>query len=319
MIAAAADRLVYGVFGLSTASKSAQALHFFIYDSVKILLLLYVMILIIGVVRTYVPAGRVRMWMAGRHRIVTYLAAACFGALTPFCSCSSIPIFISFIAAGVPLGAAFAFLVTSPLLNEYLAILMFGYFGAKITLAYILFGLALGIAAGAIADAMRWERHLAADLTAQDANNHTTSYASFSSRLRYGQSEAGDIVKKLWVWVLAGVGIGALIHGFVPEAWIHGALEATGVFSVPLATLLGVPVYANCVAVVPIAVVLFEKGLPLGTALAFMMATASLSLPEAVILRRAMDIRLIIIFFGLVALGIVAIGYAFNWLATVLV
>ncbi|MFH1722968.1 MAG: permease [Candidatus Altiarchaeota archaeon] len=312
------DWLTYSILGLSSDSLMGSAVNFFVYDSIKIIFLLYVMVFAIGVVRTFISQDKVKDWMAGKNRLVTYFAASGFGALTPFCSCSSIPIFISFIRAGIPLGAAFAFLVTSPLLNEYLAILMLSFFGWKITVAYILFGLALGITAGFLSDAFNWEKHLVEDIVAEEGKQGAKEIKGMGSRISYGVNEASSIVKKLWIWVLVGVGVGAFIHGFVPEEWIHKVINSTGILSVPLATIVGIPIYANCIAVVPIAVVLFQKGVPLGTALAFMMATASLSLPEAVILRRAMKIRLILLFFGIVGAGIVFIGYVFNVLETLL-
>jgi uncharacterized membrane protein YraQ (UPF0718 family) len=311
MIEYFSDWLVYTVIGLDSGSRLGQALHFFVYDSVKILLLLFFMISIIGVFRTYVSPNQIRKWMGSKTHGLSYLAASLFGVVTPFCSCSSIPIFMSFIKAGMPLGPTFSFLVTSPLINEYLVVLMMGFFGLKITGMYVFFGILLGVAAGVIASHIGLEKHLVEDFK----NNQTieeTIYNNFKERIRYGLYEAKSIVKKLWAWVLFGVGIGAVIHGFIPEETIQSILDSTGPFSVPLAALIGIPIYANCSAVVPIAVVLFQKGVPLGTALAFMMATAALSLPEAIILRRIMKLPLIVAFFSMVGAGIILIGYLLN-------
>jgi len=316
MLSEICSQILY-TMGVSPESGLGQALHFFIYDSVKILLLLFSMITVIGILRSYIPRKRFREWVSKARYGTGYVLAAAFGSLTPFCSCSSIPIFISFLETGIPLGPTFTFLVTSPLINEYLAVLMLGFFGWKITAAYIISGMTLGIAAGVLINHLDVEDQIREDLISPQEERRQ-EYPGFMDRVRYGLNEARDIVKKLWIWVLVGVGIGALIHGYIPQKTIQGVLQRTGVFSVPLAALIGIPIYANCSAVVPIALVLFEKGMPLGTALAFMMATAALSLPEAGILRRAMKTRLIILFFGLVGTGIIITGYVFNLLAGML-
>jgi len=296
--------LVYSFLGLKD-SALGETLHFFIYDSVKIILLLFVMISIIGFLRTYIPRKRIKELLSKRKGL-SYLLASLFGAITPFCSCSSIPIFISFLEAGVPLGPAFAFLITSPLINEYLAILMLGFFGWKITLVYILLGIMLGTISGIIISRLRMENQIVKDLVS--SSEDTREFKNPRGRIDYGISEAVTIVKKLWMWVLLGVGIGAVIHGFVPEEFIQNVINQAGLLSVPIAAIIGIPIYANCSAVVPIALVLFRKGVPLGTALAFMMATAALSIPEAIILRRAMKIGLILLFFGIVSGGIILLG-----------
>jgi len=314
MLESICDWLVYSFLGLKD-SALGESLHFFIYDSVKIILLLFVMISIIGFLRTYIPQKKIKGWLS-RKRGLSYLIASLFGAITPFCSCSSIPIFISFLEAGIPLGPAFAFLVTSPLINEYLAVLMLGFFGWKITLAYIVLGILLGMASGIVIGRMGMENQIVKDLISRSEEDK--EFKNLRSRVDYGINEAINIVRKLWLWVLLGVGIGAVIHGFVPEEFIQNAMNRAGILSVPIAAIMGVPIYANCSAVVPIALVLFRKGLPLGTALAFMMATAALSLPEAVILRRAMKIRLILLFFGIVCGGIILLGYVFNTLQGIL-
>jgi uncharacterized membrane protein YraQ (UPF0718 family) len=313
MIQSFCDWLVYSALGVARGSALGGALSFFFYDSIKIILLLYLMIAVIGILRTYVSPRKIKGWLSGRHRIFGYVVAALFGAVTPFCSCSSIPIFMSMIRAGVPLGPAFSFLVTSPLINEYLVVLMLGFFGLKVSVAYVLFGLLLGVFSGLFMNRLNVGRFIVEDFRMPE-NGMEVEYRRFSERVSYGLSEAAAIAKSLWLWVLLGVGVGALIHGFVPEKFIQSVLEKTGAFSVPLAVIIGVPLYANCAAIVPIAVVLFEKGVPLGTALAFMMATAALSLPEAVILRRVMRIQLIALFFGTVAVGITLVGYLFNFL-----
>ncbi len=308
------DWAVYDLLGLAPEATFTAVVHFFLYDTVKILFLLFFLIALIGVIRTYLPRKTIRRWMS-RQGILANLAAAAFGAVTPFCSCSSIPLFLGFLEGGVPLGVTFSFLVTSPLINEYLVVLMVGFFGWKITGLYVLSGLFIGVAAGLVLGRMNLEPQLEPDLIGKRAQGSDEPvYARFKDRLRFGLNESVSIVKRIWVWVLAGVGLGAVIHNYVPQEAVQNIINKTGVFSVPIAVLLGVPMYGSCAAIVPIAIVLFQKGIPLGTALALMMAIAALSLPEAVMLRRAMRLKLILLFFGITAAGIVFTGYFFNFL-----
>lgn len=314
MLSHTADLLVFELLGFDPESRLGGAVHFFVYDTLKIFLLLAVMIFIIGVVRTWLPEHKLRRWM-GRGGLGGNVVAAIFGAITPFCSCSSIPIFISLLKAGVPLGVTFSFLITSPIINEYLVILMAGEFGVPITVAYVLSGLLIGVVAGAVLGRMKLERFLESDLIAS-ANLETEIVDhTWKTRLRFGWNEAASVIRQIWLWVLVGVGIGAFIHNYVPQDTIHNLIHATGIFSVPIATVLGVPMYGSCAAIVPIAVVLFEKGIPLGTALAFMMAMAALSLPEAIMLRRVMRLGLIALYFGITTLAIIFTGYLLNALA----
>jgi len=312
--------ILYSAIGLNPEIKWVESLDFFIYDSIKIILLLFVMISIIGFLRTYLPQNEVKKWISGKKYGFNNLIAACFGAITPFCSCSSIPIFLSFLRAGVPLGVTFSFLITSPLVNEYLVVLMLGFFGWKITLAYVISGILIGVICGLVLGRMKLEKYLVEDLiSANNKAGKEIKYNSIQKRIIFGLNEALSIIKKLWIWVLVGVGIGAVIHNYVPSEVIQSVVSKGGIFAVPLVVILGVPMYGSCAAIVPIAVVLFEKGVPLGTALAFMMAIAALSLPEAVILRRAMKLKLIAIFFGIVALAIILTGYLYNILQVILV
>lgn len=308
------DQLLYRLFELDPESKLTAALHFFLYDTIKIFLLLAVMIFAIGVIRTWLPEDRLKRWM-GRGGLWGNCIAALFGAITPFCSCSSIPIFISLLKAGVPLGVTFSFLITSPIINEYLVILMVGEFGTPITLAYVGSGLLIGTLGGALLGQLKLEKLLEADIIAAAHTDAEIIEHSLVTRLRYGWDEAVSVIRQIWLWVIVGVGIGAFIHNYVPQETIHSLMEATGIFSVPIATVLGVPMYGSCAAIVPIAVVLFQKGIPLGTALAFMMAMAALSLPEAIMLRRTMRLKLIAIYFGITTLAIIFTGYLLNTLA----
>lgn len=314
LLEATANRLVYDLAGLDPDTKFGAALHFFVYDTLKIFLLLAVMIFAIGVLRTWLPEQRLREWM-NRGGIWGNLVAALFGAITPFCSCSSVPIFISLLKAGVPLGVTFSFLITSPIINEYLVILMAGEFGIPVTLAYVASGLFIGTAAGAILGKMKLRHLLERDFIQSNQNESQPTQFNFLLRLRYGIDESISVIRQIWLWVIVGVGIGAFIHNYVPQETIHALIETTGIFSVPLATTLGVPMYGSCAAIVPVAVVLFQKGIPLGTALAFMMAMAALSLPEAIMLRRTMHLQLIALYFGITTLAIIFTGYLLNALA----
>jgi len=305
---------------MSVESSVAQALHFFLYDSIKILALLFVMISVIGTLRTFLPRERIKAWLA-RSKGVGHLLAALFGAVTPFCSCSSIPIFFGFLESGIPLGVTFSFLITSPLVNEYLVVVMLGMFGWKITLAYVISGIGIGVITGLILGRMKLERFLMPDVVPVEEKGSCgrVEYGgNFAKRVRFGLREAASIVKRMWLWILLGVGVGAVIHNYVPQSVVEQTMQRTGIFSVPLAVAIGVPLYGSCVAIVPIALALFDKGFPLGTALAFMMAVAALSLPEAIMLRRAMRVRLILIFFGITSLAIVLTGYVFNFLQGIL-
>ncbi len=313
MLLKSIDWLVYSLLGLEASSPWTGVLHFFLYDTIKIFLLLAVMIFAIGVLRSYLSQEKLKRWMSSGGVLGNGIAAI-FGALTPFCSCSSIPIFISLLKAGVPLGVTFSFLITSPIINEYLVILMAGEFGVPITVAYVISGLLIGTIGGAILGKLKLDRFLEQDILQGSSEKGEPAFSNFSSRLRYGVDESISVIRQIWVWVLVGVGIGAAIHNFVPQESIHHLMQITGIFSVPIATILGVPMYGSCAAIVPVAVVLFEKGIPLGTALAFMMAMAALSLPEAIMLRRTMKLALIAVYFGITTIAIMFTGYLLNYL-----
>ena len=312
------DWLIFGIIGLNPDSRLGQSVNFFVYDSIKILFLLFSLIFIIGILRTYLPHHKIKKWMH-RKGGAGNLFASLFGAVTPFCSCSSIPLFLGFLEAGIPLGVTFSFLITSPLINEYLVVLMLGFFGWKITAFYVLGGLFIGTFSGIILGRMNLERHLVSDLIKRrSVESEIAEISGFNNRIRYGLSESVGVVRKIWIWVLTGVAIGSLIHNYIPQEIMQAWIGKAGIFSVPIAVILGVPMYGSCAAIVPIAVVLFKKGIPLGTALAFMMAVAALSLPEAVMLRRAMKLKLIALFFAITTVSIITIGYVLNFLQSIL-
>jgi uncharacterized membrane protein YraQ (UPF0718 family) len=312
--------VTFEVFHLSSGTRLGESVQFFIYDAIKINLLLVGLIFVIALIRSYIPHQTMKKWMTIRGG-AGYFFAALFGAVTPFCSCSSIPIFIAFLKAGAPLGVLFSFLITSPIINEYLVVLMLGFFGWKITAAYVVSGMTIGIVSGMVLARMGLERFLVADFAAtmNGAPAADQKFATFRARIAFAWQEAWSILQKIWYWVLIGVAVGAAIHNYVPQSVIDSVISSTGIFSVPLAVLIGVPMYGSCAAIVPIAVALLQKGVPLGTALSFMMAIAALSLPEAIMLRRAMKLQLILTFFGITTLAIIFTGYLFNALQPYLI
>jgi len=310
-----AEWLTRHLLGLDPATRLGGSVAFFLYDSVKILLLLAVMMFVVGVLRTFLPMKKMRGWMSGR-RIWSYLGAALFGAVTPFCSCSSIPLFFGFLRAGIPLGVCLAFMVTSPVLNEYLFVLMAAEFGLGIAALYAIAGIVAGVSAGFLIGKSSLARQVEPDFDAEAPEDDASTCRGWKERAVFGVKESISILKSIWHWVLVGVAVGAFLHNYVPTEMIDNIVGKTGVFAVPLATILGVPLYGNCAAIVPIAVVLFEKGIPLGTALCFLMAVSALSLPEAILLRRALKLPLILAFFGVTAGAIMIIGTLLNLIAS---
>lgn len=313
---ALADRVVYGLLAME-AGRAAGALHFFLHETLKIGFLLLVVTHLMGLVQHAFPLERVRAAIAdGRFRGFEHLAASSFGAVTPFCSCSSIPLFIGFLQGGIPLGVTFSFLITSPLVNEVALALFLGMFGWKVTLVYAVSGIALGTALGFALGRLGLERWVEAwvwDLAAPAGGGPApASRLRGRELLRAVSRDAFSIFGKIGPYVVAGVGVGAAVHGYVPTGFFERWLSTTNPFAVPAAVLAAVPLYANAAGVIPIMEPLVDKGVPLGTALAFMMAVVGLSLPEAMILKKVMRPRLLATFFGSVAVSIVALGYGFN-------
>lgn len=319
MIQNFADWLVYVVFGLDAASHLAQAVNFFIYDTIKILILLFFISAIMGVVNAYFPIDRLRNFLTS-HKLYgfQYFFASLFGAITPFCSCSSIPLFIGFVKGGIPLGVTFAFLITSPLVNEVAVAMFLGAFGLKATLIYTLSGILLGMIGGFVLEQFKLERYLSAWVKQIQAQSETETEKweaeniKFIDRLPTILKDAWGIVRSVVLYVIIGIGIGAAMHGFVPEGFFETYLSADKWYSVPLAVIVAVPMYANAAGIVPVIQVFVAKGVPLGTAIAFMMGVVGLSLPEATLLKKVMTWRLIGIFFGVITLFIIISGYLFN-------
>lgn len=319
MIQTFADWLVYEVFGLSADTHLGSAVNFFFYDTIKIIILLFVISALMGAVNSYFPIERVRNFLTTRKLYgFQYLFAALFGAITPFCSCSSIPLFIGFVKGGIPLGVTFSFLITSPLVNEVAVAMFLGTFGLKATLIYAISGILLGTIGGFILEKFKLERYLSqwVKQIQVQSDKETTQWElehiSFIKRIPTILNDAWNIVRGVLIYVVIGIAIGAAMHGFVPEGFFETYLAKDNWYSVPLAVILAIPMYANAAGVVPIIQVFVAKGVPLGTAIAFMMGVVGLSLPEATLLKKVMTWRLIGIFFGVVALFIILLGYLFN-------
>lgn len=321
MIQQFADWLVYGVMGLDASSHLGVAVNFFFYDSIKIIILLFLISMLMGIVNAYFPIERLRNYLV-THRLygLQYLLASLFGAITPFCSCSSIPLFIGFVKGGIPLGVTFAFLITSPLVNEVAVAMFLGSFGVRTTIVYVVSGIVLGMLGGMVLGRMNLDRYLSGwirDIQRQSeaqADAWEAEKTSFLDRMPSIVRGSWNIVRGVLVYVLVGIGIGAAMHGFVPDGFFERYLAAGNWWSVPLAVILAVPMYANAAGIVPVIEVFVAKGVPLGTAIAFMMSVVGLSLPEATLLKKVMTWRLIGIFFGVVTVFIIISGYLFNWL-----
>lgn len=321
MIQQFADWLVYGIMGLDSASPLGTAVNFFFYDTIKILILLFFISVLMGIINAYFPIERLRNYLQ-THKMygLQYLLASIFGAITPFCSCSSIPLFIGFVKGGIPLGVTFAFLITSPLVNEVAVAMFLGSFGLKVTLIYVVSGILLGVIGGFVLGRMKlenqlsdWVRQIQAQATTE-AEAWEKEHTSFWKRLPSIVRNAWGIVRSVLIYILIGIGIGAFMHGFVPEGFFEQYMSKDNWFAVPLSVILAVPMYANAAGIVPVIEVFVAKGIPIGTAIAFMMAVVGLSLPEATLLKKVMKWRLIGIFFGTVTLFIILSGYLFNFL-----
>ncbi|ATB70860.1 permease [Sulfurospirillum diekertiae] len=307
------DYLVYGVFGLDASTQKAEVVHFFIFDTVKIYILLVLIIFAVSFLRTYFNTDKVRVYLQGKSEFTGNILAALFGIITPFCSCSAIPLFLGFMQARIPLGITFSFLISSPMNNEIAIALLFGLFGWKITALYIGFGLLVAILGGFIVGKLGMEKYVLIPVVPMSGDLKEVEITlTVKKRVKESWGYTLDILQKIYLYVMIGVGIGAFIHGYVPTELIVKYAGSNAWYSVPFAVLLGVPMYSNAAGVMPLIEVLTSKGMLLGTALSFMMAITALSLPEAMILKRILHVKLIALFFGIVALGIMGVGYLFN-------
>lgn len=313
------DYLTYGLIGLHAETHLGASVNFFIYDTIKILILLFLISSLMGLVNAYFPVDRLRIYLTTKKLYgFQYFFAALFGAITPFCSCSSIPLFIGFVKGGIPLGVTFAFLITSPLVNEVAVAMFLGLFGIKATLVYAISGIFMGTIGGFILGKFKLDRHLSDWVKEIQANSEQeseqweTDQTPFIDRLPIIIREGWGIVKSVLLYVIIGIAIGATMHGYVPENFFTAYLSADKWYALPLAVIAGVPMYGNAAGIVPVIQVFVAKGVPLGTALAFMMAVVGLSLPEATLLKKVMKWKLIGIFFGTITVFIILLGYLFN-------
>ncbi len=315
------DWLVYNMIGLSEQSQLGSALNFFIYDTIKILILLFLITFFMGIVNSYFPIERIRNFLS-RNKLygLEYLFASIFGAVTPFCSCSSVPLFIGFVKGGIPLGVTFAFLVTSPLINEVAIALFIGTFGLKVTIIYVISGILLGVTSGMILGKMKLEYLLTdwVNKVWQDSEKENDKFRaeklSFVKRIPFIANDAWGIIKSVAIYVVIGIAIGAGMHGYIPEGFFEQYIGKDTWYAIPLAVIIGVPMYANAAGIIPVIQVFVAKGIPIGTSISFMMAVVGLSIPEAILLKKVMTGKLIAIFFSVVAVCIIISGYLFNFL-----
>lgn len=308
-----ADAVVRGV-GMQEGRHLTEAVRFFIYEVPKVLLLLALVVFIVGIVRSYFSAERTRSMLGGKSLFAGNVLASLLGIVTPFCSCSAVPLFIGFVEAGIPLGVTFSFLIAAPMINEVAVVLLFGLFGWQTALLYVSAGLLIAIVVGFTIGKLGMERHVEEWVsqirsTTQVMDDGTIG---FRERLQTGFDAVRDIVGKVWPYLLVGIGVGAGIHGYVPENFLADMMGKSAWWSVPAAVLIGIPLYSNAAGIIPIMEALLAKGASLGTALAFMMSVIGLSLPEVIILRKVLKLPLIVAYVGVVGIGIVLVGYLFN-------
>ena len=310
-----ANWIAYSALELGEDSRFGESLAFFLYDVPKIMLLLSGMIFVIAIIRSFFSPERTRAMLGGKREGIGNVLAAMLGIVTPFCSCSAVPLFIGFVEAGIPLGVTFSFLVAAPTVNEVAAILLFGLFGWKVATIYIGAGLMVAIVAGFVIGRLNMERYVE-DFVWKVSRKHNAGEEKITwvERIERAWGSVKEIVGKVWLYVIIGIAVGAGIHGYVPEDALVSIMGKQAWWSVPAAVLLAVPLYSNAAGMIPVVGVLIEKGASLGTALAFMMSVIGLSLPEAVILRRVLKMPLLVTFFGVIAVAIITIGYLFNWI-----
>jgi uncharacterized membrane protein YraQ (UPF0718 family) len=304
--------LSFSLLGLNPDSRLGSAVQFFLYDTPKVMMLLVAVVFFVGIIRSFFTPQRTRRILSGHRQFAGHILAALLGVVTPFCTCSAVPLFIGFVTSGIPLGITFSFLISAPMVNEVALVLLFGLFGWKIALLYAGTGLSIALVAGWIIGRMRMEKHIESWVFESQVADVPEASMDWTERGRAGLQAVRDIVGKVWPFVILGIAVGAGIHGFVPEGFMASIMGRDAWWSVPVAVLLGVPMYSNAAGIIPIVQALLEKGAALGTVLAFMMSVIGLSLPEAIILRNVLKPRLIAVFFGVVAIGIMIVGYVFN-------
>jgi uncharacterized protein len=311
-----ANWIVYDVFNLTQSAHLTNAFLFFIFEVPKVLLLLLLIVFIVGIIRTYFSPERTRKMLGGKKLFTGNVFASLLGIVTPFCSCSAIPLFLGFVESGIPLGVTFSFLIAAPMINEIAVVLLFGLFGWQTTLLYISTGLFIAMLAGYVIGNLKLEKYVEKWVYEVKAGKIeiTEEKIYFNQRIQSGIEAVKEIVGKVWFYIVLGIAVGALIHGYVPENFMAGIMGKSAWWSVPAAVLIGVPMYSNAAGIIPIVQALLEKGASLGTVLAFMMSVIGLSLPETIILKKVLKIQLILIFVSVVAVGIIIVGFLFNLL-----
>lgn len=310
-----ADFVIDNIFGMVSGKHMTETLRFFIFEVPKVMLLLVLIIFGVGILRTYFTPEKTRRILEGKSLFTGNILASLLGIITPFCSCSAIPLFLGFVKAGVPLGVTFSFLIAAPMINEVALVLLVGLFGWKVALIYVGTGLTIAIVAGWLIGILGLEKYVADWVYKVEANHKDGIYVkpSFYERIQAGYESVKEIVGKIWIYIIIGIAVGAGAHGYVPENFLGSLLGKENWYGVPLAILMGIPMYSNAAGIIPIVSVLIEKGVSLGTALAFMMSVIALSLPEIIILKKVLKWQLIALFVGIVAVGIVLVGFIFNY------
>ena len=306
--------LVFDILGLVKGTKLGDAVHFFIFDTIKIFILLIVIVYLITFLRSYFPLEKIRVYLSGKNKIIGHILASIFGIITPFCSCSAIPLFLGFLQARIPLGVAFSYLVSAPLSDPVVFALLISMFSWKIAVLYVAFGVIISIVVGLIIGAMNMEKEVLIEVKPLDNISYTEDGTLFKHKIKESWDYSVDIFKKIYLYIIIGVGVGAFIHGFIPEDFITKYAGGDVWYAPIVAVIVGIPMYSNELGILPIIEVLTQKGVLIGTALSFMMAIVALSLPEAMILKRIISIKLIGIFFGVVGLAILLTGYTLNYL-----
>jgi len=308
-----ADWLAYSIFGIIKHTQLGDAINFFIYDTIKIIILLAAIIFVVSLIRSYFPPEKTKKFLSkAKFPIANNFLAALIGIVTPFCSCSAVPLFIGFVEAGVPLGVTFSFLISAPMVNEIALVLLWGLFGWQIALIYIISGVIIATLAGWILGKMKLEKWVEGFVYKIKIAQSDAKKLTVGDRIEYAKKYTIDIVKSVWIYIIVGVGLGPLMHGYAPSDLLATYAGADNFFAVPIATLVGIPLYSNAAGTIPIVSVLIDKGMAMGTALAFMMAVTALSLPEFIILRKVLKLKLIITYAAIVGLGIIFTGYLFN-------
>jgi len=316
MLKTFAEYVVYGLLGMEKGKALSDALEFFIYDTLKIFLLLTVIIFIVSFIRSFFPPEKTKRILSHKKEFIGNILAALLGVVTPFCSCSAVPLFIGFIESGVPLGVTFSFLISSPMVNEVALVMLWGLFGWKIALIYISTGLLVAIFGGIIIGRLKLEKWVE-EYVYQikfGGDNGEVIKPTFKERLTYAKANVVDILRKVWIYIVIAIAIGGFIHGYVPQDFLLKYAGRDNIFAIPIAVALGVPLYSNAAGVIPIVYALMQKGLALGTVLAFMMAVTALSLPEMIILRKVLKPKLLVVFVSIMTITIIFVGYMFNYM-----